>query len=43
MIFYYKMRDLQIVDKKLEIYDDELQILEDFVEEKNGKIIWGMI
>ena len=37
------MRNLPIINKKLQIDEEELEILEDYVEKQNGKICWGFI
>ena len=37
------MRNLNIVDDKLDWCWDEVEKIEKFVEERNGKIMWGLI
>ena len=37
------MRNLQINNNKLEIYEDEEEKLEQYAKERGGIILWGMI
>jgi len=37
------MRNLEIKDDKLEIYEDEQEKLEKFVKDRKGQIVWGFI
>ena len=43
-IFYYKkMRNLEIVNGKIQLYEDEQKKMEKYVEKRKGKILWGMM
>ncbi len=43
-IFYYKkMRNLEIVNGKIQLYEDEQKMMEKYVKKRNGKILWGMM
>ena len=37
------MRNLEIKDGMLELYDDEMEKIENFVKNKGGKIIWWYV
>ena len=37
------MKNLEIVDGKLDWYDDEKEKIEEFVAKRKGKILWGYI
>tara|TARA_Y100000114_G_C11756160_1_gene326955 strand:- start:985 stop:1191 length:207 start_codon:yes stop_codon:yes gene_type:complete len=37
------MRYLEVVDGKVQLYEDEKEKMEEFVAKRNGKILWGFI
>ncbi len=37
------MRNLEIVNGKIQLYEDEQKKMEKYVEKRKGKILWGMM
>ncbi len=37
------MRNWNVIDKKLDCIEDEVQAVENYVKEKGGKVVWGFV